>query len=427
MTWRHVARLIRFRPGMYILSSLGIISFYLWPLLPGVFVRRIFDLVSNNAPLTQDTRSTLWALAAVLIGVAFARSFAALAYPFGEHAMIAVVETLMRQNVLRSILRRPGATALPPDSSPGEAISRLRDDMAHISIFLSWTADPIGQALTFGVALVTLARIDLRITLFGFLPLVAILALVNMLNTRIRSYRKANQESIGRVTGLLGEVFGAVQAVKVAGAEAQVVAHLQRVNEQRRAATLRDQLLSKLIDTLSFGAANIATGVLLILAAQSLQQGQFTVGDFALFASYLGHMAFVMGAVGGYVTKYQQVGVSLRRAFDLLQDAPPMQLTAARRRRANARYAAVHSHARSAGSGAAPIVEDRGFDLSVSRQRPWHRGESISLSHAGTSSSSPDASAAANRRSCGRCWDCCLHRRATCAGTTGASMTWRRG
>ena len=328
MTWRHVARLIRFRPGMYILSSLGIISFYLWPLLPGVFVRRIFDLVSNNAPLTQDTRSTLWALAAVLIGIAFSRSFAALAYPFGEHAMIAVVETLMRQNVLRSILRRPGATALPPDSSPGEAISRLRDDMAHISIFLSWTADPIGQALTFGVALITLARIDLRITLFGFLPLVAILALVNMLNTRIRSYRKANQESIGRVTGLLGEVFGAVQAVKVAGAEAQVVAHLQGVNEQRRAATLRDQLLSKLIDTLSFGAANIATGVLLILAAQSLQQGQFTVGDFALFASYLGHMAFVMGMVGGYVTKYQQVGVSLRRAFDLLQDAPPMQLTA---------------------------------------------------------------------------------------------------
>src|SRR3712207_7091925 len=31
--------------------------------------------------------------------------------------------------------------------------------------------------------------------------------------------RKANQESIGQVTGLLGELFGAVQAVKGAGAE----------------------------------------------------------------------------------------------------------------------------------------------------------------------------------------------------------------
>jgi ATP-binding cassette subfamily B protein len=129
------------------------------------------------------------------------------------------------------------------------------------------------------------------------------------------------------VTGLLGELFGAVQAVKVAGAERHVVAHLQRVNEARRAAALRDTLLTNLIDAFSFGATNIATGVLLILAAQSLQSGQFTVGDFALFAAYLGWMAFVMGMVGGYVTRYQQVGVSLQRAFELLQGAPAALLT----------------------------------------------------------------------------------------------------
>ena len=326
-SWRQIGRLIAFRPGLYILSAIGITSFYLWPLVPGLVIRQIFDLLSSRAPLTDDPRATIWALAGVLIGVAIARSFTALAYPFGEKAVMLVTETLMRHNLLRSILAQPGATALPPDSSPGEAVSRLRDDMTHISIFMTWTADPIGQVLTFGIAFVTLARIDLRITVFGFLPLVVILAVVNGLNNRIRGYRKANQESIGRVTGLLGEVFGAVQAVKVAGAEAHVVAHLQRVNDLRRTAALRDQLLTKLIDAFSFGTTNIATGVLLILAAQSLQQGQLTVGDFALFASYLGWMAFVMGMVGGYVTKYQQVGVSIRRAVELLQGAPSLLLT----------------------------------------------------------------------------------------------------
>ncbi len=326
-TWRHIARLIAFRPGLYLLSSLGVVSFYLWPLAAGVFIRQIFNLLSDGALLVDDARATIWALAAVLIGVALAHSATALAFPFGEKAAMLVADALMRHNLLRSILGRPGANALPPDSSPGEAVSRLRDDMAHISEFMVWTADPVGQALSFGVAFVTLARIDLRITLFGFLPLALILALVNRLNSRIRRYRKANQESIGQVTGLLGELFGAVQAVKVAGAERHVVAHLQRLNEARRAAALRDQLLTNLINAFSFGAANIATGVLLILAAQSLQAGQFTVGDFALFASYLGWMAFVMGMVGGYVARYQQVGVSLRRAFELLQGAPAALLT----------------------------------------------------------------------------------------------------
>jgi ATP-binding cassette subfamily B protein len=254
--------------------------------------------------------------------VAFAQTLTAFGYPFGEKAFMLVADALMRHNLLRSILRRPGANALPPESSPGEAISRLRDDMAHISIFMTWTADPIGQILAFGIAFVTLARIDLRVTVFGFLPLLVILTAVNLLNRRIRHYRKQTQEAIGQVTGLLGELFGAVQAVKLAGAERHVVAHLQRVNEVRRATTLRDQLLTNLINAFSFGAANVATGVLLILAAQSLQSGRLSVGDFALFASYLTWMAFVMGMVGGYVAKYQQVGVSLQRAVDLLQNAP---------------------------------------------------------------------------------------------------------
>jgi ATP-binding cassette, subfamily B, bacterial len=325
-SWWHIARLVAFLPGLYLISSFGIISFYLWPLATGVFVRQMFDTLSNRAPLDGDPRATIWMLAATLIGVALARFVTALAAP-GEKAAMLVAEALMRHNLLRAILRRPGATALPPGSSPGEAVSRLRDDMTHISVFMTWTADPVGQLLAFAIAFGTLARIDLRITLFGFLPLVVILASVNLLNDRIRRYRRANQESIGRVTGLLGELFGAVQAVKVAGAEAHVVAHLQRVNEARRAAALRDQLLTNLIEAFSFGAANIATGVLLILAAQSLQSRQLTVGDFALFASYLGWMAFVMGMVGGYVTRYQQVGVSLRRAVELLQGTPSDVLT----------------------------------------------------------------------------------------------------
>ena len=61
-SWWYVARLIAFRPGLYIFSALGIISFYLWPLIPGIFIRQIFDQLSNRALLVNDTRATIWAL-----------------------------------------------------------------------------------------------------------------------------------------------------------------------------------------------------------------------------------------------------------------------------------------------------------------------------------------------------------------------------
>ena len=324
-TWWFVLRLMVFRPWLYLLSMTGILLFYLWPLVPGLIMRQIFDALSNGARLGQDAVSTVWAAVAVLIGLAIGRSVSMLAV-LGEISVQNIAAVLQRHNLLTRILQRPGANPLPEGSSPGEAISRFRDDVAHINEFLTWTVDPIGQVLVVSIAFVTLARIDLIITLFAFLPLVFILAFVNLANKLVQKYRKANQESIGQVTGLLGELFGAVQAVKVAGAEERVVAHLQSANEVRRSAALRDQSLTNLISAFSFGATNVATGVLLIVAAQSLQAGHLTVGDFAVFASYLSWMAFVIGMIGSYLTRYRQVGVSLKRAVELLQGGPSQAL-----------------------------------------------------------------------------------------------------
>lgn len=325
--WWYVLTLMRANFGMYVLSSTGILASYLWPLLPGAVVRQLFDLLAAQQPAAAaaDARAAVWALAAALAGVSLSRSVLSWGW-VGERSLQVLSEALMRHNLLRRILQRPGASPLPPGSSPGEAISRLRDDLAHIGEFVAWTVDPVGQALAVCIALVSLLRIDATITALAFIPLVAILIFVNVANRRIHHYRKSNQEAIGAVTGLLGEVFGSAQAVKLAGAEERVVAHLQRANETRRAAALRDHLLTRLIDAFSFGAANIATGTLLIVGAQSLQSGRLSVGDFALFASYLGWMAFVTGMVGGFVTRYRQMGVSLGRVGALLQGAPPQML-----------------------------------------------------------------------------------------------------
>ena len=73
---------------------------------------------------------------------------------------------------------------------------------------------------------------------------------------RIRMYREAAQQSIGNVTGLLGEVFGAALAVKLAGAEEHVVTHLRMLNESRRRATLADRVFTEFVRSASNNVAN---------------------------------------------------------------------------------------------------------------------------------------------------------------------------
>ncbi|HEY0072224.1 MAG TPA: ABC transporter ATP-binding protein, partial [Chloroflexia bacterium] len=316
--WWFIWRLIRFRPGMYLLSGLtASIMFYVFPLVPGLIVRQVFDELSGSAPATLGT----WTLIALLVGAAVVRVGVTFGAVAAEMTLYLTTSALLRQNVFRRILHRPGARALP--ASAGEAISRFRDDVQAIARFLGWTLDPVGQAFVTIVALTVLASIDPWITLTVFVPLLIVIVVVNLASKQIQKYRRAHQESIGEVTGLLGEVFGAVQAVKVAGAEKNVVGYFQTLNEGRRKATLNDLLYTQLLTSISFNASNLGTGLLLLIAADAMRTGRFTVGDFALFVSYLGWLSQVTSMFGNFLTQYRQTGVSIERLTTLLQGAPP--------------------------------------------------------------------------------------------------------
>jgi len=320
-TWWYIWRLARFRFALYLLSGLlASAMFYVFPLVPGLLVRQIFDMLSGSAPATES----LWTFVALIAATGLVQMASNLGAGAAETTMQLTTAALLRRNMFERILQRPGARALP--ASPGEAISRFRNDVTEIYGFLTWTLDPVGQVIVLIVALSVLISISPLITVAVFVPLVAVLVIVNAASKRIEKYRRANQEAIGEVTSLLGEVYGAVLAVKVAGAEENVAGHFAKVNEARRKASLNDLLLTELLGSVSFNAATLGTGLMLLAAAQAMRSGTFTVGDFALFVSYLSWLTIVISMFGNYLTKYRQVQVSLQRAVELLQGAPPEML-----------------------------------------------------------------------------------------------------
>src|SRR5438067_1530642 len=135
--WWYLWRLARFRVGLYLLSGLtASTTFYLVPLLPGLIVRRVFDLLSANAQVGLPDAS-VWALIALLAGIAVGRVSAIFGAVAAENSTQLIAAALLRQNVLERILHRPGANALPPGSSPGEAISRFRNDVQAVVHFLT--------------------------------------------------------------------------------------------------------------------------------------------------------------------------------------------------------------------------------------------------------------------------------------------------
>ena len=125
------------------------------------------------------------------------------------------------------------------------------------------------------------------------------------------------------MAGFLGEMFGSVEAIKVAGAERSVIDEFDRVNAARKRATLRDTLLTQTLNAIFQNVDSIGTGVILIVAGQAMLDGKFTVGDLVLFAFYLEMLSWLWFGLGWIMTQYRQVGVGLGRLHELMPGVPP--------------------------------------------------------------------------------------------------------
>lgn len=319
-TYQFLWRMMRYRTGLYLLNGALWTAIHLAPVVPGLIAKAFFDRLTGEAPVALDP----WALIALLLMVALGQIVLIFCGALTDILHRFTMSALVQRNMLAEVLHRPGAQAVP--ESAGEALNRMRDDAEQAEDSISWTVDSFGQIVFTVVALIILLRIDLRMTLLVFTPMVGVVVAAQMGATRVERLRRDSREATGRVTGAIGEMFGAVQAVQVAGAEDHVIAHFRKLNDNRRQMIVKDRLMTQLLDSIFSNTVSLGTGLILIIAAQSMQAGTFSVGDFALFVYYLGFVADNTQFFGSFLAHYKQTGVSFQRMVALLQGAPPANL-----------------------------------------------------------------------------------------------------
>ncbi len=315
-TWQTILHLLRYRGWLLGLTLVVSLLLYGLTVVPGVISREIFNLLTDDAPV----RLGLWTLVAIFALSALARQLLYCVFSLSSTLHRHLLFGLLRSNLLEQLLQRPGARALP--YSPGEAISRFRDDVGSVQSLLGNGYHLISSAFQATIAAVIMVRIDPWLTVGVFAPLVLVTVLINGSRRRIVQYRTANQMATSRVTGVLGELFGGVQAIKVAGAEQHVIGYLHKLNAVRRQAAIKDRMFRELLDALSGNIADLGAGLILLLMAQSMRAGTFTVGDFALFVYFLPWASNLTNAVGWMMVSVRQLGVSFERLSALLQGAP---------------------------------------------------------------------------------------------------------
>lgn len=318
--WQSLRRLIAYSPWFFVgmnLFRLGV--FALAPWLTGKVLQSFFNQL--GAPGVSP-----WWFAALMVGVTLGRTVCVLGDLTAIWTWDFLIASLLRKNIFSHILEHPGGRHLANGS--GEALNRLRDDAIIVPQVQNQIVFLIAESGFALIALTVMFQIDPLITLVVVIPFVLIMGGAQLLRNRIQRFRSASRGATGNVSGFLGELFGGVEAIKVAGAESRVLEHLDRLQEARRSTTLRDRLLEQVMNASFRNVVNLGTAVILLLAANGLHGGRFTVGDFALFVFYLEPLSHTIGSVGMVLGRIRQAGVSLERMQELMQGAAPGSLVA---------------------------------------------------------------------------------------------------
>lgn len=301
-----MVRLFRFRPTLYVVNALLWALFHVLPIGFGLGMQWFFDRA------TSQSHNYLW-LAVPLIVVAafrFTRVGVFYAGTFQWVTYIYHLQAVLRRNMLAGIMRWPGRN-LP--ASPGEAMTRFREDVDEVVEYVESWVDFWGRLVYAGACLAIMANINWLITAVAILPLVVVTLLNNLSGGRARRYTQANREATGRITGFIAETFGAVQAVKLGQAENHVLNRFERLNESRRKAALMDNLFKKWMQSLNQHVLSVCTGFILLMCASEMKAGRFTVGDIALFTSYLTTFSFSISLFGYMVFQHKRLRVALGR------------------------------------------------------------------------------------------------------------------
>lgn len=318
-------RLIRFRSWNFIYTILAgqICYFIIGRLVFGLLLQAFFNTLDTLQQAQDRVNMSLWLFLGLLVGAALLRMVLQGSALHPMFSMIFMTKALLQRNVLRYILQRPGARAIP--CSPGEAINYFRDDTSVIDMTFGELAYFI-SLLAFAIpACIILFSINSTITLVLFIPLLLVIVFMLLLRPYLQTLQTAVREATGKMTGLIGELFDGVQAIQIAGTEHHAVQHFHHTSDHLRRKIIQSTVFFSITRSVSGNAVGLGTAVILTLTALA---ADMRTGDIAIFLAYLGTMTMFITTTAALLAQYALAKVSHRRMEDLLHDTSPETLVA---------------------------------------------------------------------------------------------------
>ncbi len=289
-------------------------------------------VLTETLPLPEDKRQLLFAVAAVVVVIAFITLVVSMWSRWIATRATKHMQSQVRKRVFEHAVRLPLYSVQKMKS--GGVASVLREDAGGVAeLIFGMLYNPMKAIITLAGCLIILAFVDWRL-LLGSLVLLPVVFLTHRTwISRIRPLWRDIRASRQGVDGHATETFGGMRVVRAFGRQTTEANRFLRNNH----VMIRQEILawwwSRSVDIAWSILIPVASAALLLYGGLRVLDGAITIGDLVMFLAYLALLLNPLATLATSATQFQNALAGLDRVLDLLardrempvpKDAPPL-------------------------------------------------------------------------------------------------------
>lgn len=231
------------------------------------------------------------------------------------------IEYDLRNAFFAHLQRMPQAYFL--SHRTGDLMSRATNDLSAVRMLVGPAVMyAAGTGLTFVIALVMMAAMNLRLTLVALIPLPIVTLAVRYFGSAIHDRFEAIQAQLSDLSAVTQEALAGVRVVRAYGQEGVEIERFRRANQEY---VDRNRVLVRL-QGLFYPSMSFFMGVSAImviwLGGRDVVNGRMSVGELVAFNAYLMMLSWPMIAFGWVTNLWQRGMASWARMLEVLDEPP---------------------------------------------------------------------------------------------------------
>ena len=205
----------------------------------------------------------------------------------------------------------------------GDIISRATSDVENIRRLLGFTVLSLCNiVLAYSFTIPSMFSINKTLTISALMIFPLILGIVSLFGSKMVSQRKAQQESLSKLSDLIQEDLSGISAIKIYAQENAEKKEFNIYNVAYRNSAIKLARTASTLFPLLQGISSISLLILLGLGTFQLESGFISIGGLVALILYVERLVFPTALLGFTINTFQLGQVSLDRVEEIFKNEP---------------------------------------------------------------------------------------------------------